>query len=336
MDFVKYQSIENSYRDKYIELMRSEGHADGLFIVEEKIHGSNLSIWVTKDEIKVAKRSGFIIEDENFFNYKTVLDHYKDDIRSLYDWVSREDPVDVMVIYGEIYGGSYPHKDVPKQQVSKVQGDVYYRPDVDFIAFDLRINGIYLDMYKTKELLEAHNLPFVKTIFSGSLEECLKFSNTFPPSIPFQLGLSYIEGNVCEGVVIRPIKTRFMHTGQRVILKNKNEKFKERDVPKSVTPKVPPEPLSEDLTLALERMKSYVCINRLRNVLSHMGEVKNKDFGRITGLLSKDILEDLMKDDEALFYKLSEKDTKKLNKQVGASAALLLKKNFQDILEKLF
>jgi len=44
-----------------------------------------------------------------------------------------------------------------------------------------------------------------KTIFRGTFEECLKYSNSFPSQIFVWMGLSKLEDNIFEGVVIKPV-----------------------------------------------------------------------------------------------------------------------------------
>ena len=55
--------------------------------------------------------------------------------------------MDELYIFGELFGGYYPDKSVPKvQDATRLQQGVFYSPDNDFCAFDLRIyNGSYLD-----------------------------------------------------------------------------------------------------------------------------------------------------------------------------------------------
>ena len=45
--FKKYTSIENIYREEFLDRIKSHGFWDDDFIVQEKAHGSNLSYWTT-------------------------------------------------------------------------------------------------------------------------------------------------------------------------------------------------------------------------------------------------------------------------------------------------
>ena len=53
---------------------------------------------------------------------------------------------------------------------------------------------------------------------------------------------------------------------------------------------------SENLNNALAELSTYVTENRVNNVLSHEGEIKEADIGRLLGLAAKDTMEDFCKD----------------------------------------
>ena len=53
---------------------------------------------------------------------------------------------------------------------------------------------------------------------------------------------------------------------------------------------------SDELTNILCELESFVTENRLNNVASHIGEVSMpRDFGKLIGLMSKDVFDDFMK-----------------------------------------
>lgn len=79
MEFKKYNSIENHYDNK--NLMRWTNKYPELyeekFIIQEKIHGSNFSIWFEKENnvvnIRYGKRTSFLEDTESFFNWQQVV-----------------------------------------------------------------------------------------------------------------------------------------------------------------------------------------------------------------------------------------------------------------------
>lgn len=342
MNFRRYNSIENSYREKHIHKIVKEGHSGGNFVVQEKIHGSNFSLWVNDGGLKAAKRSGFIDEGENFNNHSLILNKYKENMTNLLHLVRKKYPKSIeLAVFGEIYGGNYPHKDVERvKQAVKIQTGVFYRPDNDFIGFDILIRDgksqIFLDVIEVNELLSESKIPFVSTLFVGPFDEALKYPNEFVSTIPKNLRLPEIKNNLCEGVVIRPIKPKFLFDGTRVILKNKNEKFTERSHSKgSKTAKKPIELTDEALGL-LGEVELYSNENRLKNVLSKVGTITDKDFGKITGLLNKDALEDFNKDHSDSFSILDKKEQKYITKHLGQINSQLIRKNFLNIIDGSF
>ena len=160
------------------------------------------------------------------------------------------------------------------------------------------------------------------------MEKCINFPIDFDSKIPEWLGLPKIENNLCEGVVIKPNEPKFLWSGSRVILKNKNEAFKEISGHKDGF--LPKEniKLSDNGNKLLEEILTYITENRLRNVLSHIGAVTDKDFGKIMGLMNKDIIEDFLKNNDEEFNNLDKKERKFIQKRMGSETSQLLRKNF--------
>lgn len=334
MIFKRFPSIDNSYRKKFLDKIKYEGLDGGLFIVQEKVHGANFSFWINKDTIKCAKRSGFIKDDERFYSHDKVLDFYQKNLREMFEFLNKRLPeVEEVVVFGELYGGSYTHPEVPKSNERAVQKGVQYSAIQDFIAFDLVINGTYQPYDTLSKILDKHNIPYLKTLFSGTLQECLEYPNLFQTTLPKENGLPEIEDNVCEGVVIRPEKPLFLYDGSRVIIKNKNERFTEK-----IKNKKPKEPkiISEPATKAIEQVSEYINENRLRNVISKIGEIGQKDFSKLMKAFTADIIEEIIKDDESFFDSLGDDDQKVVNKHIGQQAALTVRTNFANIVDGTF
>lgn len=227
MEFMKYSSIENSYRKRFLDKIVEEGHAGLEYVVQEKVHGANFSFWMNEVKTECAKRSGFVKEGEGFFNFEDVKKKYYKQMRDLFESFQREG-ASLVTVYGELFGGEYPHPDVPKNHQKCIQKEVYYSPEQDFIAFDLKLDGVLMSVDFANKVFEKFGIPYCKTLFRGSLEDCLKYNNKYITTIPEQLGLPPIEDNICEGNVIRPVEPIRMWSGERLILKNKNEVFSEK------------------------------------------------------------------------------------------------------------
>lgn len=73
--------------------------------------------------------------------------------------------------------------------------------------------------------------------------------------------------------------------------------------------------------------EEYVMENRLNNTVSKVGEVVfPKDTGKLIGLLSKDILEDFLKEHSGIYALLEKSEQKILNRHINKQATDLIKK----------
>lgn len=226
MKFKKYNTIENSFQKEFISAIIEQGFGDLDYIVQEKVHGTNICFITDGQSIVCARRNEIIMENETFYNVHIVMEKYKNQILALYQDIANQYLTKTISIYGELFGGGYPHPDIPIDHKSQlVQRGIYYAPSNDFYAFDILINGeSYLNTEMVNQLFEKHKFLYAKTLFKGNLSDCLSYPNAFKTTIPQEFNLPELEGNICEGVVIRPIKPLFLKSGERIIVKNKNEK----------------------------------------------------------------------------------------------------------------
>lgn len=323
MIFKTYNSIENAYQARVMDQIRLQGFGDEVFIVQEKVHGANFSFFTDGKEIKIAKRTAFIEKNEKFYNAHQILEQYRKNVINLFQKVKTIYPnVETVVIYGELFGGGYKHKDVePVKNAIRVQAGIEYAPFNDFYAFDIKLNGVtYLDTDIVNSIFEETGFFYAKTLFEGTLEEALKFPNVFNSKIPTWLGLPEMN-NMCEGTIIKTLKTRYFGNGARVILKNKNEKWIERSkvvrkqgktVQKTVH-------FGEKAQNIWEEIQTYVTANRLNNVVSKIGEFEPKMIGKVIGLFAQDVLEDFEKDFPSVFTTIEKDEQKRINKKLNAA-----------------
>ncbi|WP_347216621.1 RNA ligase, Rnl2 family [Chryseobacterium sp.] len=322
MIFKTYNSIENAYQTRMIDQIRMQGFGDEVFIVQEKVHGANFSFFTDGKEIKIAKRTAFIEKEEKFYNAHQILEQYRKNVINLFQKVKTIYPdIETVVIYGELFGGGYKHKEVePVKNAIKVQAGIEYAPFNDFYAFDIKLNGItYLDTDIVKSIFEETGFFYAKTLFEGTLEEALRFPNTFNSKIPTWLGLPEMN-NMCEGTIIKTLKTRYFGNGARVILKNKNEKWIEKSKMvkkerKTIQKQVH---FSETAQNVWAEIQQYVTANRLNNVMSKIGEFEPKMMGKVIGLFAQDILEDFEKDFPAVFTTIEKDEQKRINKKLNS------------------
>jgi len=323
MIFKTYNSIENAYQTRVIEQIRMQGFGDEVFIVQEKVHGANFSFFTDGKEIKIAKRTAFIEKDEKFFNAHQILERYRKNVIEVFQKVKTIHPdVETVVIYGELFGGGYKHKEVePVKDAVKVQKGIEYAPYNEFYAFDIKLNGItYLNTDVVNRIFEETGFFYAKILFQGTLEEALKFPNVFNSQIPAWLGLPELENNMCEGTIVKTLKTKYFGNGARIILKNKNEKWVEKAkmVKKEAKTFQKQIHFSEKAQEIWEEIQKYATVNRLNNVISKIGEFQPKMIGKVIGLFAQDILEDFEKDFPAAFTAIEKEEQKRINKKLNS------------------
>ena len=334
LEFKKYSSIENSFNREFMEMVMAEMPADLKYVVQEKVHGANTSFLCDGNDVKFAKRTSVLSEGENFYEYDELLKTYKKRVLNLFGKVKVRYPkITHISVFGEMFGGRYPHDDVKvSHKLSLIQKGVCYTPEHEFYGFDIYIfddeNNRFLPVDEVNELFESEGFFYAKTLFKGTLAECLKYPNAFESKIAEWLGLPTIEDNICEGVVIRPVVPMYLRDGSRVLIKNKNERFSEK---KSIKTRnklfAEPVPYSEALKTLLQEVDVYVTENRLDNVVSHIGEVHfPKDFGKVMGLFSKDALDDFLKEHGSAYTALDKCEQKSLNKELNKICTTIVKK----------
>ncbi|MFX0094385.1 MAG: RNA ligase, Rnl2 family [Candidatus Hodarchaeota archaeon] len=340
--FSKYSSIENSYRKEFIERIHHAGRADQQYVIEEKVHGANLSFWVTRTDLKVAKRTDFLAPDENFYNYQSIVTKYQAHTRQLFDlsqeWVKKRHigTAVLVVIYGELFGGSYPHVDVPSDPNAKrVAKGVDYSPVNDYYTFDVRITTDdekhhYPDVFTRNQLLEQAGFFYARPLFTGTLTECLDYPITFDTLIPQWLGLPLIEGNLCEGVVIKPVETTFLPNGKRIILKRKNDNFAERKLRVKKHTDSSTQSLSPHIQEIINIANEYVTKTRYANLLTKYGQFSEQEFGKLVGLYIKDLLEDFTKDHGESFMGLPKNERKQITKRLSRIVPRTLRKYMEE------
>jgi len=363
MKHVKYRSIIGSWVKKEVEYLKLKGfsHPSIKWCVTEKIHGSNFAFYMDLDELKTAKRNSFIKDGENFFQYLRMKESNGYKIRDLWNQLVKEGyELETLTVYGELFGGFYPHPDVERlPNIQKIQKGVWYNNDIGFYCFDILVNGKFLPMTEVCRLCEEVNIFYARILFTGTFEECMEHSDQFQTKIPEWLGLPLMDpderhvvvrqvfkgveevivgtnedgsieydeviiyedkeivyfGNICEGIVIKPVEDLRYEDGDRVILKSKNQVFMEVSKEKKSVRKKHHD-FSEYAIETLEKLVVYVNENRLRNVLSKIGTFTKRDFKKIFDEFKKDIYEDFNVNHNNL-RDMEKLDKREIDKVVG-------------------
>jgi len=334
MQFKKYNSIENTFDKDFVEKIFLENLDSNEFVVQEKVHGSNVCFVCDGATVGFGKRTGFVEADEKFYDYEELLERYTPKVNTLFSVIKENIPdLKTLTVFGEMFGGKYPHPDVKNStKIMLIQKGVHYCPTHEFYAFDLYVtseeSGRYLTVDQANNYFEQGGFFYAKTLFRGTLKECMLYPNTFQSRIAEWLGLPPIEDNICEGVVIRPVEPAYLRNGSRVLLKNKNARFAEKKSIKKREPKLFVEPsYSEPLNNLLPVTEEYITENRLNNVVSKIGQISvPKDTGKLIGLFSKDILDDFLKEHSGEYAAIEKSEQKILNRHINSLATVLIKR----------
>ena len=193
------------------------------FVVQEKVRGAPLSIWVDeKLNVLCANKSRFLEEEEGYFHWKFVRTIFAPRIKKIVTRIGCKE----LVIYGEIFGGTYPHPDVQQDpQAISLNRGVYYCQQNWWYPFDILIDGNWQPQWYIYDLFdEIEANPYAFELTSGSLKRCLSFDyNSHLSEIHEVFGLPRITDNGSAGVVIRPREPQWLSDGRRVLLKRERE-----------------------------------------------------------------------------------------------------------------
>ncbi len=113
-----------------------------------------------------------------------------------------------VILYGEGYG-------------SKIQNGGDYRPDNDFILFDVEIGGMFLERMSVCAIATTLGIDVVPVVLRGTIQDGVNYVKTRP--------MSTIGKAKMEGVVGRPMMECFDRRGNRTIVKIKVRDFDEID-----------------------------------------------------------------------------------------------------------
>lgn len=329
MSFVSYEKISEStvtWENDEAALRRLQKLT---WVATEKIHGANFSLSFDGDQLRCAKRKAYLEDDQDFFGFETVRDAIEAKIPKLFETLRISLPELVSItIYGELFGGAYPHPEVPQiPGVTAIQTGVYYSPGVQFSAFDLAFETPdgrnYLSFDQAMNLFDQFDIFHVEKLFEGSFKDAMAFPERFSSTIPALLDLPALpEQNLAEGLVLRPLQSVWIETEKgriRPLLKRKISEFAEDERYNQAEKPSIDSRKRELATYALEllvwEIKPLLNKNRCQAAVSKIGLLQAgsaEQARELRSLLYEDILEQLeakhsdalkslTRDDRALF-----------------------------------
>lgn len=346
--YVNYEKISENLNKWNLEEVDYRVFRKTDWVVTEKIHGANFGIVTNGSEVRFAKRKEFLQPDEDFFDYQSLKSQLVEQAKEIFKILQaeRNDLLKVFV-YGELFGGEYPHPDVPAvPHVQAVQTGIYYSPKIEYCAFDIALEmkgnlvaRDYLDYGKALNLFQQVGMMGAQPLFIGKYEEALAYNPEFDSTIPALLGLPKLPfKNHAEGIVIKPLKSIYIETHKgkvRPILKIKIPEFSEDSrfhqatkwtYQKATTLQAPTQGLSIEEELCQE-MLALVTETRLSNVISKIGRVSRSDGDKkqeVAQLLMQDVLETFNEEWDSIFRALSGESQQILMEQLHQESQKLV------------
>jgi len=198
----------------------------GMWVASEKIHGANFVVGIAAGVVQFGKRKAWIEPDEPFFGWQLVAPELAERCTA----IARATGAAQVVCYGELFGGGYPHPDVPAVPgLSPIQTGVWYAPDVRWAGFDVLVarddddDGELLAFSAVEELFAAAGAHTAPVLGRGKRDDLDRIAVSAPTTVPAWFGLPAIAENLREGFVLKP--DRAFPAGARPILKRKLADF---------------------------------------------------------------------------------------------------------------
>jgi hypothetical protein len=201
---------------------------------------------------------------------------------------------EMVTVYGEAYGGS-------------CQGmKATYGPDLRFVAFEVQIGDVWLNVENACDVALKLGLEFVHFKRIPATVEAIDAERD---AWSVQAQRNGMGAALREGIVLRPIDEFVDSRGERVICKHKRDEFKETATPRPVVDPAQLEVLSKASAVALE----WVTDMRMQHVLQAFPEPRGLE---VTGRVIKAMTEDVMREGS-----LEIADTREVRKAIGERAS---------------
>lgn len=335
MIFKKYTSIENTYRQKYIDKFNEvlpEWQEEISFVAHEKLDGANIQlVFIPDEKMLVGKRTSYLEENDSFFDIWNTLAKYQSDLDHIQECVN-ETRVGLR-IFGELYGPG-------------INGRINYGSEKKIAFFDIyTIGGEYkmsndnptgygwslLENKEEERLLSQQE--FEALLFNGGLLgficPLVGHFNTLDKALAVDVETLQMAGsNGSEGIVIQPYnKVVRMPNGERFILKKKSKKFEDNRVDQ-INAGQKAEPKEKDIIYDLNKVfKGYITKNRVLDTFAKHGPIQEpKQIGTYIALVLEDAKADFLKDhDLTTLVPNMEKKREKDLFNVGSAIVSILK-----------
>jgi RNA ligase-like protein len=178
---------------------------DNIWIFTEKIDGTNMRVIWDGKEVEIRGRS----DNANFpgdLRQRMVEIFTPEKMLHQFDRPA--------CLYGEGYGGG-------------IQSGGKYRPDKDFILFDILIGDYWLERENVVDVGRSLQCEFVPEVTRGPLADGVRLVEGGLHSLAgTEFGTGTPEGFIAEGLIARPTVGLFNRHGERVQVKIKDCDFR--------------------------------------------------------------------------------------------------------------
>jgi Rnl2 family RNA ligase len=310
------------------------------WVVMEKIHGANLALASDGDEVRAAKRKALLDPGDEFFGWGAILERYGDAVRALAKSVAADDgDVASVIVYGELFGGGYPHPDVAAVAgVEPVQTGVWYAPGIEWRAFDVAVvrhgAASMFDWEAAEPLFAKTGVPYVRPLLVGKMNDAQNYALGFETRIPAELGLPRIDGNRAEGIVIKPARAVTVDSEPVAPrIKRKLEEFAEDErfhgaqKWSAATRGGTKQPTAS--TLLLDALRARINEPRIHAARSKIGRVRRDDRKRraeLQAMVIDEVLDEVQSMHSAEWQRLATIERDVLRTQVATDVASLIER----------
>lgn len=283
-----YQKIPNAYKDPAVLQFKR-------VYALEKIHGTSQH---------VAYRNGSLIFYHGGETRQNMLDFFNSDAL-MHFFASKFTHDNEVVIFGEGYGGK-------QQGMSKTYGPKFY-----FTAFDVKVDGTWLDVPSAEAFCAEAGIEFVPYELVDATEENINRERDRDSIVAIRRGMG--EGHIREGVVLRPPFEVRLNNGERCMAKHKRDEFREHKTPRLLDPE------AQQVLDEAEAIADEWCVPmRLQHVLDKMrADGIEEDMKNVPELIRR------MIDDIYTEGKGEISESKDARKAIGSKAVKLFKNHLK-------
>jgi hypothetical protein len=115
---------------------RGPSSPGGTWVALEKVHGAQLVLGVQGGQVHFGKRKAWLSDEDPFFGWQLLRAKLGSAAPRVARAVGAEG--DAVYLYGELFGGHYPHPNVPAVPgMVPVQTGIWYAPELHRAPFDI-------------------------------------------------------------------------------------------------------------------------------------------------------------------------------------------------------